>query len=89
MRIAREAVKRFPESSEALFRLASSLERAGNTAESEKVFLDLLRLRPNDAAAENYLGQTVTEVTSFGTSPMSWSVWSGDEAPGTKAPHVN
>jgi len=55
-RVAREAVERFPDSTEALFRLASSLERAGTTAEAEKVFLKLLETRPHDAAAQNYLG---------------------------------
>lgn len=55
-RVAREAVKRFPDSTEALFRLASSLEREGTTDEAEKVFLKLLEVRPNDAAAQNYLG---------------------------------
>lgn len=55
-RVAREASKRFPESSEALFRLGSSLERAGTGPESEKVFLELLKMRPNDSAAQNYLG---------------------------------
>ena len=55
-RVAREAVKRFPESPEALFRLGSSLERAGNSAEAEKVFSKLLEMRPNDSAAQNYLG---------------------------------
>jgi tetratricopeptide (TPR) repeat protein len=56
VRISREAVKKYPESTEALFRFASSLERGGNPAEAEKVFLQLLALRPNDAATLNYLG---------------------------------
>jgi tetratricopeptide (TPR) repeat protein len=55
-RVAREATKEFPESTEALFRLASSLERAGTAADAEKVFLQLLEIRPNDATAQNYLG---------------------------------
>jgi tetratricopeptide (TPR) repeat protein len=55
-RVARDAVKRFPESAEARFRLGSSLERAGQFAEAERVFQELLRMRPNDAAAQNYLG---------------------------------
>ncbi len=55
-RVAREAARRFPDSTEALFRLASSLERGGTTGEAEKVFLKLLEVRPNDAAAQNYLG---------------------------------
>lgn len=55
-RIAREAAGRFPENTEALFRLASSLERAGSNAEAEKVFLQILAMRPNDAATANYLG---------------------------------
>ncbi len=56
VRIAREACAKFPESTEALFRLGSSLERAGDPAEAEKVFLKLLALRPNDSATLNYLG---------------------------------
>lgn len=55
-RVARDAVKRFPENSEAHFRLGSSLERAGSYSDAQKVFLELLRMRPNDAAAQNYLG---------------------------------
>ena len=55
-RIARDASKRFPESTEILFRLASSLERAGSPAEAEKIFLRLLDRKPNDAATLNYLG---------------------------------
>lgn len=55
-KIAQDAAKRFPESSEVLFRLASSLERAGSPAEAEKVFLQLLEKKPNDAATLNYLG---------------------------------
>ncbi len=55
-RLARDAVARFPENPEALFRLGSSLERAGNSAEAEKVFSRLLEMRPNDSAAQNYLG---------------------------------
>lgn len=55
-RIAREASRQFPENTEALFRLASSVERAGDTAEAERVFLQILALRPNDAATLNYLG---------------------------------
>jgi predicted Zn-dependent protease len=55
-RIARVATTKYPESSEAQFRLASSLERAGATAEAETVFLKLLDERPNDAATQNYLG---------------------------------
>jgi tetratricopeptide (TPR) repeat protein len=56
VRVARDVVRRFPESSEALFRLGSSLERAGTLAEAEKVFGKLLEMRPNDSAAQNYLG---------------------------------
>lgn len=56
VRLARDAVARFPESAEALFRLGSSLERAGDFAEAEKVFSRLLEMRPNDSAAQNYLG---------------------------------
>lgn len=55
-RIARETAQKNPESSEALFRLASSLERAGDTAESEKAFNQLLEMRPADGQALNYLG---------------------------------
>jgi len=56
VRISREAAAKFPESTDALFRLGSSLERAGDGAQAEKVFLQLLELRPNDAATLNYLG---------------------------------
>ncbi len=56
VRIAREAVARNPESTDALFRLGSSLERGGNPAEGEKVFLQLLAMRPNDSSTQNYLG---------------------------------
>lgn len=56
VRVARAAVAKSPENSEALFRLASSLERAGSGAEAETVFLKLLEERPNDAATQNYLG---------------------------------
>ena len=54
--IARETVRKNPENAEALFRLASSLERAGDTAESEKAFTRLLEMRPADGQALNYLG---------------------------------
>jgi tetratricopeptide (TPR) repeat protein len=56
VRIAREASAKFPESTDALFRLGSSLERGGNPAEAERVFLKLLELRPNDSGTLNYLG---------------------------------
>lgn len=56
IRISREAAAKFPESTDALFRLGSSLERGGNPAEAEKVFLSLLAMRPNDSATLNYLG---------------------------------
>jgi len=56
VRISREAAAKYPESSEALFRLGSSLERAGDPAGGEKVFLQLLAMRPNDAPTLNYLG---------------------------------
>jgi tetratricopeptide (TPR) repeat protein len=55
-RIARQASQRFPDSSEALFRLGSALERSGATGEAEKTFQKLLQERPNDSAAQNYLG---------------------------------
>jgi len=55
-RIARDASRRFPESTEALFRLASSLERSGSPLEAEKIFRQLLATRPRDSAAQNYLG---------------------------------
>ena len=55
-RVARVATEKYPESTEAQFRLGSSLERAGGTAEAEAVFLKLLDERPNDAATQNYLG---------------------------------
>jgi predicted Zn-dependent protease len=56
IRIARDACAKFPENAEAQFRLGSSLERGDSFAEAEKVFLKLLADRPNDAAAQNYLG---------------------------------
>ncbi|MFN2385430.1 MAG: tetratricopeptide repeat protein [Thermoanaerobaculia bacterium] len=55
-RVAEGASRRFPESTEALFRLGASLERGGSPAEAEKVFRQLLSARPNDSAAQNYLG---------------------------------
>jgi predicted Zn-dependent protease len=55
-RVAREASSRFPESAEALFRLGTALERTGASGEAEKTFQKLLEGRPNDSAAQNYLG---------------------------------
>jgi predicted Zn-dependent protease len=55
-RVAREASVRFPDSAEALFRLGSALERSGAPGEAEKTFQKLLQGRPNDSAAQNYLG---------------------------------
>lgn len=55
-RVARDASVRFPESSEALFRLGSSVERSGSSGEAEKIFQKLLEKRPNDSATQNYLG---------------------------------
>lgn len=55
-RVAKDAVRRFPESTEALFRLGSSLERGGQIPDSEKTFQKLLSLRPHDAQTMNYLG---------------------------------
>ncbi|HEV2063850.1 MAG TPA: tetratricopeptide repeat protein [Thermoanaerobaculia bacterium] len=55
-RVAREVVRKYPENTEALFRLAASLERAGDVAESEKSFTRLLETRPADAQTLNYLG---------------------------------
>jgi tetratricopeptide (TPR) repeat protein len=55
-RISREASREYPENTEALFRLGSSLERSGNAAEAEEVFLKILAMRPNDAPTLNYLG---------------------------------
>lgn len=55
-RVAREGARRFPESDDMLFRLGSSLERAGDFSAAEDTFLKLLALRPNDSAAQNYLG---------------------------------
>ncbi len=55
-RVAREGSTRFPESEEMLFRLGSSLERAGDFSGAEDAFRKLLIERPNDAAAQNYLG---------------------------------
>ena len=55
-RVSKEASSRFPDSSEALFRLGAALERTGATGEAEKAFQKLLEGRPNDSAAQNYLG---------------------------------
>jgi tetratricopeptide (TPR) repeat protein len=55
-RVAREASTRFPDSSEALFRLGAALERTGASGEAEKIFQKLLAGRPNDSATQNYLG---------------------------------
>ena len=55
-RIAREVCAKNPDNTEAQFRLGSSLERDGDSAGAEAVFLKLLANRPNDAATENYLG---------------------------------
>jgi tetratricopeptide (TPR) repeat protein len=55
-KIARDATRRFPESSDALFRLGSSLERSGDFAGAERAFQDLLKMRPRDAPTQNYLG---------------------------------
>ncbi|HLN80646.1 MAG TPA: tetratricopeptide repeat protein [Thermoanaerobaculia bacterium] len=55
-RVAREASSRFPDSSEALFRLGAALERTGATGEAEKTFEKILQGRPNDSATQNYLG---------------------------------
>jgi tetratricopeptide (TPR) repeat protein len=55
-RIAREVARRNPENVDALFREASSLERAGDIAESERVFGTILEMRPHDPQSLNYLG---------------------------------
>jgi tetratricopeptide (TPR) repeat protein len=55
-RVAKAGAQRFPESAELLFRLGSSLERAGDFDGAEQAFQKLLALRPNDSAAQNYLG---------------------------------
>jgi Flp pilus assembly protein TadD len=55
-KVARDAARRFPESSDALFRLGSSLERSGDFPGGERAFQDLLKMRPNDAPTQNYLG---------------------------------
>ena len=55
-RIARGVSGKNPENVEALFREASSLERAGDVAESEKVFGHILEMRPADPQSLNYLG---------------------------------
>ena len=55
-RVARDGIKRFPEGAELLFRLASSLERAGDFSGAEDGFRKLLQMRPNDGPAQNYLG---------------------------------
>jgi predicted Zn-dependent protease len=55
-RVAGEVARKNPENTEALFRQASSLERSGDTAASEKVFGKLLEARPADPQTLNYLG---------------------------------
>jgi tetratricopeptide (TPR) repeat protein len=55
-KVAREGTGRFPESAELLFRLGSSLERAGEVSAAEDGFQKLLRMRPNDGPTQNYLG---------------------------------
>ena len=52
----REVVAKNPDNTEAQFRLGSSMERDGDSAGAEAVFLKLLATRPNDAATQNYLG---------------------------------
>jgi len=55
-RVAKGGVSRFPEVADLRFRLASSLERSGDFSGAEDAFRALLKDRPNDAAAQNYLG---------------------------------
>ena len=55
-RIAQDGVRRFPESEPMLFRLGSSLERAGDFSGAEDAFRKLLTQWPNDSATQNYLG---------------------------------
>jgi len=55
-RIAKEVTAKNPDNTDAQFRLGSSLERGGDEAGAEAVFLKLLAARPNDAATQNYLG---------------------------------
>lgn len=56
VRVALEVVRKYPENTEALFRLGASQERAGDVAGSEKTFTKLLEARPADAQTLNYLG---------------------------------
>jgi len=55
-KVAKAGVERFPESADLLFRLGASLERAGDFSGAEDAFQKLLKLRPDDSAAQNYLG---------------------------------
>lgn len=55
-RVAKAGAQRFPENAELLFRLGSSLERASDFDGAEEAFEKLLQMRPNDSAAQNYLG---------------------------------
>ncbi len=55
-RASQSGAQRFPENGEMLFRLGASLERAGDFSGAEEAFQKLLKRRPNDAAAQNYLG---------------------------------
>ncbi len=50
-----------PDSREARFQLATLYEKAGNVEEMEKQFRLLLRSRPDDASALNYLGYSLAD----------------------------
>jgi tetratricopeptide (TPR) repeat protein len=53
---ARDALARFPESSDLLFALAASLERSGAFDEAVERFRELIAREPDNASALNYLG---------------------------------
>lgn len=52
----RDALKVTPEDVDLQYELGSAIERSGDRAAAEKIFLDLLQKHPNHAATLNYLG---------------------------------
>lgn len=56
IRILSDLRKANPEDDSIVFQLGSAYERAGKTAEAEKIFLGILERKPDDASTLNYLG---------------------------------
>jgi tetratricopeptide (TPR) repeat protein len=54
--LSRQALARLPEARGVRFALAASLERSDRWEESEKQFLEILVVQPDDAPSLNYLG---------------------------------